>query len=425
MVSAPSGTPDSGPLLAELVRHEGARILATLVRTVGSWTVAEDAVQEAVLAALRTWPRTGIPEDPRAWLGVAARRKAIDILRREQARAGKERQAGALLMLRDQPLEQVPDSTVRDDQLRLIFTCCHPALSLGNQVALALRTLCGLSLAQTAAVLLVSESAMAKRLTRTRQKITVARIPYAVPGDADLPTRVTAVCGVVHALFTAGHAPLGGARVQDVDVCAEAARLARLVHQLMPDEAAPAAVLALILFSESRRPARTDANGDVVLLPVQDRSRWDGRLIAEAEALLAGSLRRTGGMADAYQLQAAIAAEHARAGSYADTDWDEVVRLFGLLLSVAPSPAAALARAVAVAERAGPAAGLAALAGLPEDHRLYAVRAELLARQGHFEPAVADGIRSLTGGLTEPERRFREARLRAWRERLDASPTDP
>lgn len=408
-MATPDGVDDR---LADVVRIEGARILATLVRTTGNWTVAEDAVQEAVIAALRDWPRTGIPEDPRAWLVVAARRKAIDILRREQHRADKERAGMDRLSLfaPDPP----PDSVVRDDQLRLIFTCCHPAISLDAQVALALRTLCQLSVEQVAAVLLTSPSAMAKRLTRTRQKIATAHIPYRIPSDAELPERLAGVCAAVHALYTAGHAPTSGAAVRDLDVCAEAVRLARLVHTLMPDEAMPTAVLALLLLTEARRTARTDPEGGVVLLADQDRTLWDRAAIEEGTALLGESLRRTSGIADPYQLQTAVAAEHARADRYAATDWNEIVRLYDLLLSVVPTPAAALARAVAVGERDGPDAGLAALGDIPPSPRLHAVQAEFLARQGRWDEAVRAVDLSLSGELTEPERRYREGRRQAW-----------
>ena len=407
--------PEAGDRLADTVRVEGARILATLVRTTGSLQVAEDAVQEAVVAALRAWPRTGVPAEPRAWLTVAARRKAIDILRRERARAGKEQDARELMGLRT-PLPS--DSVVRDDQLRLIFTCCHPALSPEARVALALRTLCGLSPAQIAAVLLTTEAAMAKRLTRTRRKIAAARIPYRVPSDEDLPGRLGAVCGVVHGLYTAGHAPLGGETALDVDVCAEAVRLGRLLHGLLPDEPMPAAVLALLLLTDARRPARVDEAGEVVPLADQDRARWDAARMAEGRALLDASLRRTGGVADPYQLQAAIAAEHARAPAYAQTDWDEIARLYDLLLSVAPSPAAALSRAVAVAEATGAPAGLAALEGIPPSPRWHAVRAELLAREGRYAEAVDAITASLTGELTAPERRYRERCRASWAARV-------
>ena len=388
---------------------EGTRILATLVRTVGSLQIAEDAVQEAALRALRDWPNAGVPDQPRAWLTVTARRVAIDLLRREGARAQKER-ASVELAAHDLP----PDSVVADDRLRLIFTCCHPALGLEAQVTLALRTLCGLSPAQIAAVLLTSEAAVAKRLTRTRQKIARAAIPYRVPADEDLPARLAAVCAVLHAFYTMSHSASGGDRLTDVDGTREALRLARLVHGLMPDEPAPMAVLALMLLTESRRAARLDDAGDPVPLAEQDRSSWDTGAIAEAMRLLDESLRRSGGIADPYQLQAAIAAEHARAESYAATDWAEIVRLYDLLLSVRPSPPAALARAVAIAERDGAAAGLDALAPITPDHRWHAVRGELLAREGKFGEAVRATRASLTDAVAAPERRYRERRITEW-----------
>lgn len=395
--------------LAETVRIEGTRILATLVRAVGSLQIAEDAVQEAALRALRDWPRNGVPDEPRAWLTVTARRVAIDLLRREGARAQKER-ASMELAVPDMP----PDSMVADDRLRLIFTCCHPALGLEAQVTLALRTLCGLSPAQIAVVLLTSEAAIAKRLTRTRAKIARAGIPYRVPADEDLPALLAAVCAVVHSSYTIAHTAAGGDRLTDVDGAREAVRLARLVHELMPDEPAPMAVLALLLLTESRRAARCDDAGDPVPLSEQDRSRWDSDAITEALALLDESLRRTAAVADPYQLQAAIAAEHARAASYAATDWAEIVRLYDLLLSVHPSAPAALARAVAVAESDGTAAGLAELEELEPDQRWHAVRGELLARQGRFAEAVAATRASLADSTTAPERRYRQRRIAQW-----------
>ena len=406
-----TGADPAAAELAEVVRVEGTRILATLVRTTGSLQVAEDAVQEAAVRALRDWPRSGVPDQPRAWLTVTARRVAIDILRREGARAGKEREG---MELRDLSDPDPPDSVVRDDRLRLIFTCCHPALAPEARVTLALRVLCGLSPAQIAAVLLSTEAAVAKRLTRTRTKIARAGIPYRVPADAELPARVGAVCGVLHASYTAAHSALDGPGLSDVDGCREAVRLARLVHGLMPDEPGPMAVLALQLLTEARRPARVDAAGDPVLLADQDRGRWDRALVAEGLALLDRSLRRTAGVADPYQLQAAVAVEHARAGSYAATDWPEIVRLYGILLSVAPTPAAALARAVAVAEASGPAAGLAALDGIPPDPRWHAVRGELLARQGRYAEAVEATRAALAGPVNDPERRHRERRIAGW-----------
>jgi len=402
--------------LAETVRIEGARILATLVRTVGNLPVAEDAVQDAIVSALREWPRSGIPSEPRAWLTLVARRKAIDALRREATRGAKERDGADLLDLAAADLPT--DGVARDDQLRLIFTCCHPSLATEAQVALALRTLCGLSTGQIAAVLLMTESAMAKRLTRTRQKIVAAHIPYRVPARAELANRLTAVCGVIHALYTTGHAPTTGAAVVNIDVCAEAVRLGRLVVDLLPDEPQPTALLALLLLTDARRAARADDAGDVIPLSDQDRSRWDLEQIVEGRALLDSSLRRTCGIADPYQLQAAIAAEHARSPSYAGTNWHEIVRLYDLLLSVAPSAAVQLNRAVAVAEANGAAAGLTALASVAPSPRWHAVRGELLARKGRYAEAVEATAAALGGELAAPERRYRERRLAEWATRV-------
>jgi RNA polymerase sigma-70 factor (ECF subfamily) len=395
-------------IIAETVRVEGARILATLIRTVGDVQLAEDAVQEASLAALGAWPVTGVPPQPRAWLTVTARRKAIDILRRERARPDKERDGLAMIELSRPDLP--PDDVVHDDLLRLIFTCCHPALSPPTRVALALRTLCGLAPAQIAGVLLTTEAATTKRLTRARQKIAAAHIPYRVPARDELTDRLPAVCGVIHSLYTAGHAPVDGGAAYDVDVCAEAIRLAELLHELLPDQPTPTAVLALLLLTDARTQARLDDHGDVVTLDKQDRSQWDADRIARGITLLNDSLRSTAGQADAYQLQAAIAAEHARAHSYDDTDWAEILRLYDLLMSVAPSDAADLARAVAAAEAHGPDAGLAMLSDVPPSSRWHAVRAELLARTGDYPEAARELTNSLAGATTGPERRYREHR---------------
>ena len=408
--------------VADTIRIEGTRILATLIRTVGDVQLAEDAVQEAALAALGAWPVTGVPPEPRAWLTVTARRKAIDIIRRERARADKER-AGAELqdLTRRHPdgsLEALdpdgaldPDEVVQDDLLRLIFTCCHPSLSPPTRVALALRTLCGLSPAQIAAVLLTTEVATTKRLVRARQKIAAARIPYRVPPADELPDRLPAVCAVIHSLYTAGHAPSEGEAAYDVDVCAEAIRLAELLHTLLPDQPTPTAVLSLLLLTEARRPARVDDAGDVVTLDLQDRSRWDQSLITRGVALLNESLERSNRQADAYQLQAAIAAEHARVPSYTATDWREIVRLYDLLLEVSPSPAAELARVVAIAEAGEVDAALKLLDGIPQSSRRHAIRGELLARQSRYGEAVDELDEALaTAPAAHPERAHRARR---------------
>ncbi len=406
---------DARDTLAETVRMAGTRILATLIRTVGDVRIAEDAVQEATIAALAAWPVTGVPPEPRAWLTVTARRKAIDILRRERVRPARELDGLRMIELtrRDQP----PDDVVADDLLRLIFTCCHPALSPPTRVALALRTLCGLTPARIAEVLLTTEAATTRRLTRARRKIAAANIPYRVPAEPELADRLPAVCGVIHSLYTVGHAPGAGDAAYDVDACAEALRLAELLHELLPAQPATNAVLALLLLTEARRPARVAATGELVTLADQDRTRWDAEAIGRGICLLNRSLRASDGQADAYQLQAAIAAEHARAPSYETTDWGEILRLYDLLMSVAPSDAAALARAVAAAEAEGPARGLALLAEIARNPRWHAVRAELLARNGEYADAVAELTTALAGQATAGERAYRERRREEFRAR--------
>ena len=406
--------------LAETVRVEGARVLATLIRTLGSVQLAEDAVQDAAVAALQTWPRDGIPDDPRAWLTVTARHKAYDALRREAARPGKELAAGwdaprVAPDLAPEVLEMVePDSVVRDDQLRLIFTCCHPALAREAQVALALRTLAGLDAGAIARGFLVPEATMAKRLTRARQKIAQARIPYRVPPDTELPARLASVLAVVHLIATESHAPSSGEQVARVDLEAEAVRLARLVNELMPGEPEVLSLLALLLFTAARRPARVDAAGDPVPLAAQDRSGWDHAAIAEASGLLAEAVRRSQGVAGPYQLQAHLSACHATAPTYAATNWDRIVGLYDLLLSLSANPAVALNRAVAVGERDGPAAGLAALdaiTGMGRWHLWHAARAEALARLGDTGQA-RDALRQAVElAPTGPERRLLSRRL--------------
>jgi len=401
--------------VAETIRIEGTRILATLIRTVGDVQLAEDAVQEATLAALGAWPVTGVPPEPRAWLTVTARRKAIDIIRRERARSGKERDGSELIELTSSR-EIETDEVVKDDLLRLIFTCCHPALSPPTRVALALRTLCGLLPAQIAGVLLTTEVATTKRLTRGRQKIAAARIPYRVPPEDELPDRLPAVCAVIHSLYTAGHAPLEGEAAYDVDLCAEAIRLGELLHDLLPDQPMPSAVLALLLLTEARRPARLDEQGEVVTLDLQDRSRWDAALIARGVALLNDSLQRSHRQADAYQLQAAIAAEHARVPSYAATDWREIVRLYELLVEIAPSAAAQLGLVVAIAETGDITSALALLDGVPRSPRWHAVRGELLARQARYVEAAEELDEALaTAPANHPERAHRERRRELFR----------
>ncbi|MEU0529354.1 RNA polymerase sigma factor [Amycolatopsis tolypomycina] len=361
----------AGDAVARLVRAEGTGVLATLVRVTGSVDLAEDAVQDAVVRALETWPRDGVPANPRGWLLVAARHRAVDVARREAKRQGKE----AVAM---PPVDPHPDPlSVRDDLLRLVFTCCHPALSLEAQVALALRTLGGLSTAEVARGLLVPEATMAKRLTRAKQKIAQARIPYRVPAVEELPARLAGVASTVYLIFNEGY-------TGRVALLSEAVRLARLLVSLMPDEPTALGLLALVLLQDARRAARF-ASGVPVLLAAQDRSLWDASLIKEGVELLGRGLRRTPEVPNAYVIQAAIAACHDLAPSYAETNWNAVISWYDVLLSIQDTPVIRLNRAAAVAERDGAAAALAlvdALPGLAEYPWWHASRAELLHRLG-------------------------------------------
>jgi RNA polymerase sigma factor (sigma-70 family) len=399
--------------LAETIRVEGGRVLASLTRALGSLDLAEDAVQEAAIVALERWPRDGVPDDPRAWLTVVARNRALDRLRREGKRSGKE--AATMDPFRGEPAE-VPDTVLRDDQLRLLFTCCHPALAIDARVALSLRTICGLSTVEIARALLVPEATMAKRLVRAKHKIATAHIPYRVPADHELPDRLAAVLAVVYLVFTEGHTASSGDDLVRVDLCDEAIRLARLLRELLPDEPEVAGLLALMLLTDARRATRTDADGDLVLLADQDRSLWDADLIASGEGLVTEALRRSAGAPGPYQLQAAIAACHDGVSSYAATDWAEIVTLYSALFDLTASPVVALNRAVAVGERDGAAAGLAAVEQIEGlDHFLLwnAARADLLRRLGR-DAEAADAYRDALGcEPSEPERRFLERRLAA------------
>ncbi|ATO17135.1 RNA polymerase subunit sigma-24 [Micromonospora sp. WMMA2032] len=387
--------------VARVVRDERARILATLIRVTGSVDLAEDATQDAVVRALEVWPRDGVPDNPRAWLLVVARRRAIDLIRREANRAGKEAEAMAL---RDVPPD--PPGAVRDDLLRLVFTCCHPALSLDAQVALALRTLGGLTTAEVARALLVAEDTMAKRLTRAKQKITQARIPYRVPEAEQLPDRLTGVATTIYLIFNEGYAAGAGADLVRGATADEAIRLARLLAELMPDEPTVLGLLALLLLQDSRRHARRGPDGRLLLLAEQDRSTWDRDAIVEGVTLVGRALRRAPHRPDRYAVQAAIAACHALAPSWPQTPWEAVISWYDVLLRLWDTPVVRLNRAVAVAERDGPGAGLAlvdsidGLAGYPWWH---AARAELLRRLGRWVEAVAAYDRALTLELNEPQ----------------------
>jgi RNA polymerase sigma-70 factor (ECF subfamily) len=394
-------------------RDEWGRVVATLIRTTGDWDLAEECAQEAFALALQRWPRDGIPGRPGAWLTTAARNRAIDVLRRKAVGAAKLREVAAMSYEPEPPAAD--DSPVPDDRLRLMFTCCHPALSLEARVALTLRTLAGLTMAEIARAFLASEPTMAKRLVRAKQKIQNAGIPYRVPPAHLLPERTPGVLAVLYLLFNEGYSATAGADLVRQNLCAEAIRLARVLATLMPDEAEAAGLLALMLLHDARRAARLDAQGDLVTLEDQDRVRWDKAEIAEGVAALEGALRR--GQPGPYQVQAAIAACHATAATAADTDWAQIAALYEQLAWFLPTPVVELNRAVAVGMAQGPAAGLPLVAALEASgklagyHLLPATRADLLRRLGRRSEAAAAYRDALELASTDAERRFLSRRL--------------
>jgi len=395
--------------IERIFREEHGRAVAVLIRAFGDIDIAEEAVQEAFASAVQRWPSAGLPPSPAGWIITTARNRAIDRLRREGSRDSRHTQAADLY----QPEEPEEETAVPDDRLRLIFTCCHPALASGAQVALTLRLLGGLTTTEVAHAFLVPEATMAQRLVRAKSKIREAGIPYRVPEANDLPERLRAVLAVIYLIFNEGYTASSGDRLVREDLCAEAIRLGRLLRQLMPEEPEAVGLLALMLLIDSRRAARLSPEGELVLLADQDRSRWDGQLIAEGQALVRACIARN--HPGPYQIQAAINAVHSDAASVETTDWRQIRQLYDQLMSIAPSPVTALNRAVAIAEIEGPQAALILVdrLNLDEYYLFHAIRADLLRRLGRNTEAARAYDTAMGLSKNASEKRFMEQQRRA------------
>ena len=407
------GAAISGTELTEVervFREEHGRAVAVLVRAFGDIDIAEEAVQDAFVIALERWPASGIPPSPAGWIIATARNRAVDFLRRESSR-DERYAAAARLDERDASFDtDMDEHIVHDDQLRLIFTCCHPALAPATRVALTLRLLGGLTTMEIARAFLVPEATMAQRLVRGKGKIRDARIPYRVPQPPELPARLPSVLAVVYLIFNEGYRATSGDQLVRDDLCREAIRLGRLLHELMPNEPEVMGLLALMLLVASRRATRTTADGALVLLADQDRTRWDAKLIAEGQALVKQCLRI--GVPGPYQVQAAINAVHSDAASASDTDWKQILALYDQLMTIAPTPVVALNRAVAVAEVRGADAALAILDGLRLEGFpvFHAIRADLLRRLGRTAEALDEYASAIAHNENAAERAFLERR---------------
>jgi RNA polymerase sigma-70 factor, ECF subfamily len=406
--------------LAEMLRIEGGRVLATLIRFTGDIDLAEEAVHDAVVIALERWERDGVPDNPAAWITTVARRRALDHLRRESKRPLKESVAEPLLD--EQPMVEVnTDSAMGDDRLRLLFTCCHPALGMEARIALALRTLCRLTTPEIARVFLVSDTTMGQRISRAKSKIASAHIPYRIPDDHELPERLDAVLATIYLVFTAGHHAAVGSLDSRVDLADEGIRLSRLMAELMPDEPECVGLVALLLATNARSRGRVDVDGELVLMADQDRSLWDHDAIGEAAALVESSLTRH--RPGPYQIQAAIATLHGLAPTYTATDWPQIAELYRLLEHRVPTPVVRVNRAVAEAEVHGASVGLAMLDDLLRDdvdadvtswHLYWATRADFLRRLDRISESIEAYDAALNCSPNESDRRFLQKRRAGW-----------